>query len=171
MSYQTVHLSGEYQKQLFSCGNEKLDTYLHKQAGQEVKKNYAAAFILPGNDPVKGLIIKGYYTLSGTGVPKDQAPEEIAGKIPYRIIPSILIGRLAVDQNFQRQGLGELLLSDALARIYDLSKTLGLFVVCVDPIDERAVIFYSKFGFILRPENGQMFLPMSVVQKMITGQR
>jgi hypothetical protein len=38
--------------------------------------------------------------------------------------------------------------------------------VVVDPLDEDAVAFYKKFGFILLPGNGKMFPPMAdVVQR------
>jgi len=33
--------------------------------------------------------------------------------------------------------------------------------VVVDPLDEDATNFYKKFGFILLPDSGKMFMPMA----------
>jgi hypothetical protein len=33
--------------------------------------------------------------------------------------------------------------------------------VAFDPLDEDAVAFYKKLGFIMLPDSGKMFLPMT----------
>jgi hypothetical protein len=38
--------------------------------------------------------------------------------------------------------------------------------VVVDPIDEEAVSFYKKYGFIELPGSGKMFLPMNTIAKV-----
>jgi hypothetical protein len=38
--------------------------------------------------------------------------------------------------------------------------------VVVDPIDEDAVRFYQKYGFILLPDSGKMFLPMNIIARL-----
>ena len=35
--------------------------------------------------------------------------------------------------------------------------------IIVDPIDEDAVTFYKKYGFILLPDSGKMFIPIETV--------
>ena len=56
------------------------------------------------------------------------------------------------------------LLVDALKRSYEISKSIGSFAVIVDPLDENAVQFYKKYGFILLPDSGKMFLPMQTIK-------
>ena len=73
------------------------------------------------------------------------------------------IGRLAIDNKFQGQGVGKLILIDALKRSYELSKIIGSFAVIVDPIDKNAEHFYEKYGFIKLPDSGKMFLPMKTI--------
>ena len=41
-------------------------------------------------------------------------------------------------------------------------KEIGSMAVIVDPIDEQAVQFYQKFGFILL-DSGKMFLAMKTI--------
>ena len=165
MSYLTILLSSEFAKSSFSCDNSALDDYLHKQASQDIKRKLAAVFIFPNED----LSVKGYYSLSNSSIPLELAPEDVRKKIPrsYHNLPVTLLGRLAVDRNFKGMGYGELLLLDALKRCYDISGSIGSIAVVVDPIDESAVKFYHKYGFIILPGSGKMFLPMSTIKRLL----
>jgi predicted N-acetyltransferase YhbS len=60
----------------------------------------------------------------------------------------MLIGRLAADTRYQGQGVGSLLIFDAIARIDALDA--GVHVIVVDAY-ERARSFYRKFGFTELP--------------------
>ncbi|MFT4154710.1 GNAT family N-acetyltransferase [Parafilimonas sp.] len=163
MNYITVALNTSHNKAGFLCGKQLLDDYLHKQAKQDVKRKLSACFVLADKDEIT---VKGYYTLSGASVARDLLPENIIKKLPpsYMDLPATLLGRLAVDNRYKKQGLGELLLIDALKRSYDISvNSIGSMAVITDPIDEAAVSFYKKYGFILLPGSGKMFIPMDTV--------
>ena len=82
----------------------------------------------------------------------------------------ILLGRLARDLSCRGQGLGELLLMDALLRCLWLSdESVGAMAVVVDPLDERAATFYARYGFIALPDSGRMFLPMRTIRALGQG--
>ncbi len=53
---------------------------------------------------------------------------------------------------------------DALKRCVEISDSLGVLAVVVDPYDEKAISFYKKFGFILIPSNNKMFIPIKTIQ-------
>jgi GNAT superfamily N-acetyltransferase len=164
MNYLTTPLHSLHDKKNFACGKTLLDNYLHTQAKQDVKRKLSACFVLNEDK-----IIKGYYTLSSAAISRDFLPEEIIKKLPlsYKDLPATLLGRLAIDNKYQGQGLGELLLIDALKRSYDTSTTsIGSMAIIVDPIDEDAVRFYKKYGFILLPDSGKMFISMDTVSKL-----
>jgi ribosomal protein S18 acetylase RimI-like enzyme len=158
MSYLTFALNATHKKEKFNCGKPLLDNYLHKQAKQDVKKKLSACFIYEGESN----IVKGYYTLSSASIQRALLPEEIVKKLPpsYNDLPAALLGRLAIDSSFKGQGLGELLLLDALKRSYESSREIGSLAVIVDPLDEEAISFYRKYGFILLPDSGKMFISM-----------
>jgi ribosomal protein S18 acetylase RimI-like enzyme len=163
MNYISVALNSSHNKENFVCGKPLLDAYLHKQAKQDVKRRLSACFILPdGNE------VKGYYTLSTASVERRLLPPEIIKKLPpaYNDLPAILLGRLAVSKNYQGQGLGEMILMDALKRSYFTSMQVGSMAVIVDPLDEEAVRFYKKYDFILLPDSGKMFLPMATIAQL-----
>ncbi len=158
-------LSSKHKKSVFSCGKTMLDVYIHKQANQDIKRKLSACFVISEN---KTGFIKGYYTLSNNSIPLSDIPNEISKKLPksYQSIPTILLGRLAIDSKFQGQGIGKILLVDALKRSFEISKTIGSFAVVVDPIDANAENFYHKYGFIKLPNSGKMFLPMKTISQL-----
>lgn len=155
----TVPLNSSHKKNLFACEEPSLENYLRKQAGQDVKRQVAACFILGG----EGNAIKGYYTLSADSVDRTLIPEPLQKKLPYKNLPVTLLGRLARDSNYKGQGIGELLLADALRRAYQASSTIGAWAVVTDPINEKARAFYESFGFISL-ERGRMFIPMETIK-------
>lgn len=96
-------------------------------------------------------------------------PEVFAKNLPksYTNLPVTLLGRLAVDERFKGQGIGKLLLIDALKRSYDISEnSIGSMAVIVDPIDKTAFRFYRRYGFIELPGSGKMFIPMKTIAQL-----
>jgi predicted GNAT family N-acyltransferase len=78
-----------------------------------------------------------------------------------------LIGRIAVDQSVQGQGLGAFLLVDALRRSLQISEQVGIRAVEVDALDDSAKRFYLKFGFrSLLDDPRHLFLPMHEIRKL-----
>jgi ribosomal protein S18 acetylase RimI-like enzyme len=148
----------------FSCGIPALDTYLQKQSGQDVRRRVAVTFVATTD----GKIIAGYYTLSQFSVELGALPEALARKLPkYPFVPATLIGRLAVNTAFRGQGVGEMLLMDALHRSLAGSRQVASAAVIVDAKDEKAVAFYRKYGFLELPNiSGRLFLPMATVEAL-----
>jgi GNAT superfamily N-acetyltransferase len=161
----TVTLRSMHVRDSFDCGNSLLNGYLHRQAGQDVKRRITACFVMADDNQV----VKGYYTLSSAGIHRDKLPREIIKKLPgsYGDLPVTLLGRLAVDNTHRGKGLGGMLLIDALRRAHYTSVNhVASMAVVVDPIDEDAVRFYQKYGFILLPDSGKMFLPMNIIARL-----
>ena len=63
----------------------------------------------------------------------------------------VLLARLAVDHREQGQGLGSLLLSEALRRALLAGEAAAARLVVVDALDERAATFYRRHGFVGAP--------------------
>ena len=98
----------------------------------------------------------------------DSVPEEIVKKLPkYPMVPTTLVGRLAVSTEFRGQRLGELLLMDALHRSLALSEQVASAGVIADAQDESAVSFYRKYGFLDLPKvERRLFSPMGTVAQL-----
>jgi GNAT superfamily N-acetyltransferase len=72
-----------------------------------------------------------------------------------------LLGRLAVDKHYQGQGLGSILLADAVKRVEQASSVLAVYAIVVDALNLNAARFYQQFGFIPFPDKPmKLFLPL-----------
>jgi GNAT superfamily N-acetyltransferase len=82
-------------------------------------------------------------------------------------VPLLLIGRLAIGRAFQGIGLGTELLSDALRRCLAASEIAGARAVVAHAIDDDAVRFYRRHGFLLSPLGERvMVLPIEMVRNL-----
>lgn len=165
--YSISILKAGLDRQAFSCGISLLDEYLKKQASQDKRKNIAVTYVL--NNKLNHEII-GYYTLSSTSIQIANLPITITKKLPhYPLIPATLIGRLAIDLNYQSQGYGEILLIDALQRIYQTSLHVASFAVVVDAINKPAKDFYLKYGFKeIMPHSSKLYLPVKTLKDLFS---
>jgi GNAT superfamily N-acetyltransferase len=157
-------LDKKHNREDFDCGKAILTQYLKTQAGQDIKRKLAVCFVLADTE----IVIKAYYTLSNNSIPLSSFPEYIQRKLPksYLAIPTILLGRLAIDKKYQGKGIGKILLIDALKRCYEISQEIGTFAVVVDPLDHEAEKFYGKYDFIKLPDSGKMFIATKTLQEL-----
>lgn len=148
----------------FTCGVASLDQYLKTQASQDVRRKANAVFVLTVSGA--GSEILGYYTLCAMARGHGDIPEAARKHIPrYPLVSATLIGRLAVASGNQGQGLGAILLADALDRALSSAATVGSSMVVVDALDVGAAGFYAAHGFIQLPGSLRLALPMrSIVQ-------
>lgn len=160
-------LFGDQHKSLraaFSCGDEALDTYLKTRARKEMDHHIAVVYVL--HDAQEGRIA-GYYTLSSLSV---ELPEDVKrGLAKYPQYPATLIGRLAVDESYQGQGLGGRLLLDALGRALAGSRAVASYAVITDAKNEQAQDFYSRYGLLPLPAadgERRLFIPMSTIERL-----
>ena len=162
MNYTIETLQPDHDRSGFSCGKEPLDRYLTQQASQDLKRHLATVYVLC--EPPSRTVI-GYYTLSALSVAPQDLPEALARKLPrYPLLPAILIGRLARDQRYPGQRLGERLLLDALRR--GLAMGLGAIAVLVDAIDDEAARFYEAYGFQAIPGTARLLIPMATIERL-----
>lgn len=156
-------LDAKHNRSDFDCGIEALNRYLKQQASQDIRRRIAAVFVLIDQDANR---IAGYYTLAATAIRLIELPPNLAKKLPkYPLVPATLLGRLAIDQSYQNQGLGSFLVMDALWR--SVKSEIAAMAVVVDAKDEIACAFYEHHQFIPFPEQPQrLYLPMTTIAKL-----
>jgi len=157
-------LSSRHDRAAFSCGEPALDTYLQRQASQDIRRRVAQVFVALGSTPER---IAGYYSLSAASFAKDELPPTLAKRLPHYPVPAAVLGRLAVDREHQGSGLGEILLLDAIRRVLQASTTIAVHAMIVDAKNERAQRFYKRYGF--RPfasDLRRLFLPLETFEKL-----
>ncbi len=139
---------GKHDRAAFSCGVAALDDWFRVRASQDERRNIARVFVAVDDDDK----VIGFYSLSSFTITLTDLPPEHAKRLPrYDAIPAALIGRLARDQKVRGEGIGDLLLADAIRRVIDASRSLAVFAIVVDAIDQTAAAFYRDFGFLPFP--------------------
>ena len=157
-------LGPAHDRSAFDCGQPKLDDWLKYRAGQFDRRDLSRTFVAtrPGE-----FLALGYYALSTHRVVYEVLPSGQSKGLPRLDVPVVLLGRLAVDQSVQGQGLGSLLLLDALRRAMQISEHVGIRAVEVEAIDEAARSFYLKFGFRpLMDDPRHLLMPMHEIRKL-----
>jgi predicted GNAT family N-acyltransferase len=159
----SVEPLGDHDRSSFFCGVPELDRYFDHQAGQDARRKVAAPFVMV--DP-SGKIM-GYYTLSSYGIRPTELPPQIAKKLPkYPLIPTTLLGRLAISREYQGQKLGRLLLMDALHRSWKNTSEVASVGVVAEAYDENARAFYARHEFISLADHPlKLFIAMGTIQK------
>jgi len=151
-------------RKAFDCGEPSLNTYLQRYARQNIKNRINRVFIASPVDAEK--TIMGYYTLSAGSICADALPLAQKRRLPNYPIPVALLGRLAVDKQYQGQRLGSVLLADAVQRVEQASEVLAVYAIVVDALNPSVAEFYQGFGFV--PFSGQplkLFFPMGQLYK------
>jgi len=152
----------KYQRNFFDCGYQILNDYLKKYARQNHIKGIAKTFV--GVSALGELKVDGYYTASASVIEYESLPDFCQRGMPAYPIPSMLIGKLAVDNSVKGQGLGSELLADALYRAVRAAQEIGIYAVRVDAIDLQAKKFYLNHEFIPFQDNQlSLFLPMETI--------
>jgi GNAT superfamily N-acetyltransferase len=162
-------LSAAMERSGFCCGIDALDDYFSRRAGQDAKRRVAVPYALVGQTGV----VLGYYTLSQLAVRLSDLPTGMARRLPrYPLLPATLLGRLAVDRRHQGDGLGRLLLMDALRRSYTASLQVASLAVVTEAKDERSLSFYEAHDFRPLPSRQRtLFLPMGTIARLFEDQR
>jgi GNAT superfamily N-acetyltransferase len=157
-------LDKNHDRSAFDCGQPMLNEWLKDRAGQFDRRDLSRTFVATRPDEV---LVVGYYAVSTHRVVYEALPAAEAKGLPRLDVPVVLIGRLAVDHTVQGQGLGALLLVDALRRSLQISEQVGIRAVEVDALDDAARSFYLKFGFrSLLDDPRHLFLPMHEIRKL-----
>ena len=141
----------------FTCGRPALDDWLKTRA-RAAEARSARTYVVCEESRVVG-----YYCLAAGGVLRGDVPSKLRRNMPDTISVMVL-GRLAVDQAYQGRKIAAGMLSDAMLRTLEFSRTAGVRALLVHAIDESVVPFYLQYGFLRFPEGAMtLFLPVETM--------
>lgn len=129
----------------FQCGEPALDEWLRRRALPNEESGASRTYVI-----CAGRQVVGYYALAAGAVAHADAPGRVRRNMPDPI-PVMVIGRLAMDVQFQGRGIGPALLRDAILRTLQAAEIAGIRAILVHAISERAKLFYEKCGFTVSP--------------------
>ena len=145
-------LAAHHDLSAFTSGEPTLDDWLRRRALANQTSGVSRTYVI-----TRGASVVGYYTLAAGAIATNDAPGRLRRNMPDPI-PMILLGRLAVDQSCQGQGLGRGLLRDAVGRCCQAGETIGVRGILVHALSPAAKRFYESCGFVESPNN-----PMTLV--------
>jgi GNAT superfamily N-acetyltransferase len=147
-----VLLGEAHDLQLFDSGHDSLDEWLRRRARANQVSGASRTYVV-----CEGERVVGYYCLSSGALAVADAPGTIRRNMPDPV-PMAVLGRLAIDRNWQGKGIGSALLQDAVLRTGQAAHIMGIRGLVVHAISNEAKAFYEHYGFMASPAN-----PMTLV--------
>lgn len=163
MTFFQERLTSKHNLEKFESGNQQLNRWLKSAALISDRAGTGRTYLWVDRE---GKIV-AYFTLAPHVVKRDELPKRLGHGSPDSI-PCVLIARLALSRGLHGQGLGAVLLVEALRTALEAMKTAGGRLIVVDAIDDAAASFYEHHGFRRIPENPyRLFLKASDAAKSV----
>ena len=157
-------LQRHHDRASFDCGRASLNEFLCRYARQHADRDAGVTHVAVTESGSKRIM--GYYTLVTRTVEGSVIP--ISG-LPPGPIGAVLLGRLAVDRAFQGQGLGRLFLLRAIRQTEEASRSIGIYALVLDAIDEEARQWYLELNWGFQPlldHPNHLFLPIGTIRQL-----
>lgn len=142
-----------------------LDEWLRERARASEGVTARTYVVCPQADPDR---VVGYFALSTAQAERQILPTAKLRRGSPDEVPFLLIGRLAVDAQWRGKGVGSALLMEAVGRALKVSEIAGLRGVIAHAIDEDAVDFYERHGFVRSPLGERvMLMPIETIRALV----
>ena len=138
-------LNSSHRIESFDSGNSQLNDWLKRRALKNELEGASRTYVLCAED-----IVVAYYCLANGAIAQITATGKVRRNMPDPI-PVMIIGRLAVAQQWHGMGIGRALLRDAVLRTLQAAEIAGIRAILVHAISEDAKQFYEKCGFTASP--------------------
>ncbi len=134
--------SRQHDREEFDSGEQVLDEWLRRYAGQNRRRDTAATWVITDANNV----VVGYASVAMTGIDRSAAPEPLAKGAPDPV-PALLLGRLAVDRRYTNLGIGTSLAVHVLATAVELNEKAACRAVVVTALTRQARGWWERLGF------------------------
>jgi GNAT superfamily N-acetyltransferase len=142
-----VRLTEGHDLEEFDSGEAVLDDWLRRRALANMAIAASRTYLVC---PTGARRVIGFYALSMGQILNQEATGAMRRNMP-RQIPAVILGRLAIDRNWQGRGLGAALLRDAVERSERAAGEVAARLLVVHAISPAAETFYRHFGFTRLP--------------------
>jgi len=157
-----------HDRNTFDCGKPELNDFIRTKASKHMAAGVSKTLLLPAANPLLDgkYPICAFYTIAASTISRETLP---TNRLPHYPVPVFLLAQLAVNVDYQGQGLGKITLVNALSNLCNVYQHMRAYAIIVDCIDEEAGSFYSKYSFEeLCNHNGRarMYLPMKTARQL-----
>jgi GNAT superfamily N-acetyltransferase len=130
----------------FDCGHSALNQYIQSYALMNQAAGMAHTWVscVQGTHPP---VVAAWYSLVVGSVEPAQASQRMRQGVARHAVPVMLLARLAVNMRYQKQGLGQAMLKDALLRTAQAAEFAGIRALLVYAKDDTARAWYVSWDF------------------------
>ena len=158
---------------LFQSYEQELVNFLREDALENHKQRLSVTFLWF----YEGMLVS-YITLLNDKINLEGNLKEFFQEkgIHYKSLPALKIGRLCVDDRFQRRGLGKLMILTTIKIAHEISKTRsGCRFVTLDAKRNKnperdPLLFYQKIGFQMlqgkKIDQTSMYLDLQFIEEV-----
>lgn len=135
-------LGKQHDRANFRCGNSDIDRWLKKFSLDNQERFLSGVHVLTPD----GITIHGFFSLSSVQMDLASLPVAVQDSLPKGMkIPAALIGRLGVDNNHKKKGLGPLLVQEACKLALSIAeKGFGCAYVIVEAKNAKLAEWYQN---------------------------
>lgn len=127
----------------FYCGaDDPLNTFLSDDSFKYDENKYGSTYLLKDRD---SNCILGFYTIKVNGIQIYDSEES-----EYNAVPAVEIARIAVQYEFQNNGIGKRMFYDYIfPKIKEVENKIAIkaIIVFVESDNEKGIRFYESIGF------------------------
>ncbi|WFT83801.1 GNAT family N-acetyltransferase (plasmid) [Methylobacterium sp. CB376] len=90
----------------------------------------------------------------------------------YTAFPALHLAYLGVQKEYQRKGVGTILLKDVIDKAYKVSLLAGLYALTLQSIDRQSTMFYESLGFEPYTRDNiapKMLIPIRTIIDLVEG--
>jgi ribosomal protein S18 acetylase RimI-like enzyme len=159
-------LAAKHDLSRFSSGiHPSLDEWPRERARSSEALSARTYVVCTGDEPER---VVGYFSISAAVEQRNALPSAKLRRGMPEQVPLLLIGRLAIDAAWRGRSVGSALLADALRRCLAASRIAGVRGVVAHAIDDEAVGFYERHGFMRCPLGERvMLMPIETVRSLV----
>ncbi len=137
-----IPLTKRYDLTSFNSSNVELNDFLKNDALKDQENMVSRTYLCCWKKNIVGYITLVADTIEVEAIDRS---DKIDGYL-YRKYPSIKIARLAVNNDFEKRGVGRFMLLAAIGKAVSVSNEIGCRYITVDSKPESTG-FYEKHGF------------------------
>jgi GNAT superfamily N-acetyltransferase len=141
-----VPINADHDTTGFVCRQDALNQWLRRRALANASSGASRTYVVCTDNRQ----VIGYYALAAGSITAESAPSRMRRNMPDPL-PVIVLGRLAVHEDWTGHGVGSGLLKDAVLRALQAADIVGACALLCHAIDEDAKAFYLKHGFAESP--------------------
>lgn len=168
---QITHLQSKECLKKFSCGEREIDHWVKSKAEKFHSKGRAKVFVarLKGNASALG-----FYSLSFSLENNSKLLNQDDRDAWKDGAPLVYVDYVAVNKTMQGNGIGKLLLIDALKRSNFVFENVAFFGVALRSLNDQTTNLYKEFGFGIAPNEDAhplMILPIWTIVDLFSNDK